>query len=109
MTNPSDDEMRDVLQTAEPYTVLILRPGPRRRAEGTDTILWEHGRRNMRLRAEGTLAIVIPIGDSEVSGIGILRGDIESARAAMADDPGIRAGVFVAELHAGHSFPGESL
>lgn len=63
----------------------------------------------MRLRAEGTLAIVIPIGDSEISGIGIFRGDIESARAAMADDPGILAGVFVVEFHVGHSFPGDSL
>ena len=106
---PTDAEMRALMQTVRPYTILILRPGPNRHMDGVDAIVWEHGRRNMRLRAEGSLAIVIPVGDQDISGVGVFRTDVEQTRAIMADDPGMRAGVFLAEFHTGMSFPGDSL
>lgn len=109
MDSPSDDEMNALLETARPYTIVILRPGPKRNMEGADSIVWEHGRRNMRLRSEGKLAIVMPVGDSEVSGLGIFRADLAEATSIMANDPGVRAGVFVAEFHSGVSFPGDKL
>ena len=106
---PSDDTMRALLNTAGPYTLLILRPGPNRHMEGVEPIIWEHGRRNMRLRAAGSLAIVMPVGDPEVSGIGIFRVSVDEAKALMDDDPCVLAGVLVPEYHAGMSFPGDSL
>ena len=109
MTSPTDDEMRELLRTVERYTILILRPGPNRQMDGVEGIIWEHGRRNMRLRAEGLLAVVMPVGDPDISGIGIFRASVEETTAIMADDPGVRAGVFVTEFHSGMGFPGDSL
>jgi hypothetical protein len=37
--------------------------GPNRRMEGVDGIIWEHGRRNFSLRADGLLSIICPVGD----------------------------------------------
>ena len=49
--------------------------GARHGEPGVDKILWEHGRRNFALRAEGLLAIVCPVNDgSQVKGVGILGG-----------------------------------
>jgi hypothetical protein len=101
--------MRELMQTVQRYTILILRPGPNRQMDGVESIIWEHGRRNMRLRAEGVLAIVMPVGDPEISGIGIFRASVDEATEIMADDPGVRAGVFVTEFYSGRSFPGDSL
>ena len=109
MGAPTDDEMRELMTTVRPYTILLLRPGPNRNMDGVGPVIWEHGRRNMQLRDEGVLAVVIPVGDAEVSGLGIFRVPLEEAQAIMADDPGVRAGVFLAEFHVGMSFPGDSL
>lgn len=109
MGEPTDDEMRALMGTVRPYTILILRPGPNRNMEDVGPVIWEHGRRNMRLRDEGSLAIVIPVGDAEISGLGVFRVPLDEARAIMAEDPGVRAGVFVAEFHVGMGFPGDSL
>jgi hypothetical protein len=109
MDSPSDEEMNALLETARPYTIVILRPGPRRNMEGADSIIWEHGRRNMRLRVEGKLAIVMPVGDPEISGLGVFRTDLAETRSIMADDPGVCEGVFITEFHSGMSFPGDAL
>ena len=73
-------------------------------------IIWEHGRRNFALRAEGVLAIVCPISDgSNVSGVGIFNATVEEVKKIMDEDPGVKAGVFIYEIHACRSFPGDSL
>ncbi len=108
----SDDVMRQTLHMSKGYCAVILKAGPNRHQAGVDAIIWEHGRRNMALRAAGVLPIVCAIGDgSEVSGIGVFNATltIEDARHIMDDDPGVQAGVFVYELHACRSFPGASL
>lgn len=106
----TDDDMRATLATSREYTTVILRAGPHYRDEGARAIVWEHGRRNMQLRADGQLAIVVPvIDDSEVCGIGIFDLDVAATTAVMEDDPGVRAGVFVYDVHPGRSFPGDSL
>ena len=51
----------------------------------------------------------MPVGDPEVSGIGIFRVSVDEAKAIMDDDPCVLAGVLVPEYHAGMSFPGDSL
>jgi hypothetical protein len=105
----SDDDMKRLLASSRPYTVVLLRPGPKRHEAGADKIVWEHGRRNMALRAAGTLSVVLPIGSPDVSGIGIFNCDVDATRAIMQGDPGVQAGVFVYDLYESRGFPGDAL
>ena len=110
MVTITDDEMRAMLPTTKTYTAVILKAGPNRRMDGADAIVWEHGRRNFSLRADGRLSIVLPISDgSDVSGIGIFNLDVDQTREVMDGDPGVEAGVFVYELHPCRGFPGSVL
>ena len=110
MTTITDEFMRKMLPTAKVYCLMILKAGPKRHEPGVEKIIWEHGRRNFALRADGVLPIVCPVADgSDVSGIGIFNASLEEARKIMDEDPGVKAGVFVYELHACRGFPGESL
>jgi hypothetical protein len=62
------------------------------------------------LRSAGLLAIVCPVSDgSEVNGVGIFTTSVEETQKMMDEDPGVKAGVFVYELHACRGFPGDSL
>ena len=110
MQEITDEYMRQMMPTAKNYCVVILKAGPNKQMEGVEKIIWEHGRRNFALRAEGALAIVCPVRDgSEISGIGIFNTSLEETKKIMDEDPGVQAGVFVYELHACRSFPGDSL
>ena len=110
MTNVSDETMRQLLTTSKEYCAIILKAGPKRNEPGADKIAYEHGRRNFVLRADGQLAIVCRINDgSGVSGIGIFTTSVEETKKIMDEDPGVKAGVFVYELHQSLSFPGDCL
>jgi len=110
MTTISDEFMRQMLAVSKVYSIVILKAGPNKHMEGAEKIIWEHGRRNFVLREEGVLPIVCPIADgSEVSGIGIFNAPVEEVQKIMDEDPGVKAGVFVYEVHACRSFPGASL
>jgi hypothetical protein len=110
MTEISDDFMRGMLSRSLEYSLVILRDGPNRDAPDRDRIVWEHGRRNFSLRADGDLAIVCPVRDgTDVCGVGIFTGSQEETRRIMDEDPGVRAGVFVYELHSCRSLPGDAL
>jgi hypothetical protein len=106
----SDDEMRAMLATTVPYTAVLLRHGPAYGGPETPGVVWEHGRRNFELRADGRLAIVLPVRDeSDLAGIGIFALDEAATRAVMDGDPGVRAGIFTYEVHPTRSFPGDAL
>ncbi len=110
MTTITDEYMRQMLPTARNYSIVILKSGPKRSQAGVEEIIWEHGRRNFALRADGILSIVCPVQDeSDVKGVGIFNASVEETRRIMDDDPGVKAGVFIYELHPGRSFPGDSL
>ncbi len=106
----SDEFMRQMMTTTKQYCIVILKAGPNKKMEGVEKIIWEHGRRNFALRADGILSIVCPISDgSNVSGIGIFHGSVAEVQKIMDEDPGVQAGVFIYELHPCRSFPGDSL
>lgn len=106
----TDDEMHAALRDTRPYTIVVLTKTAAYHAEGAPAIVWEHGRRNFALRAEGRLAIVCPVNDgSPVAGVGIFTGNPDEVRAILADDPAVRAGIFECELHPTRSFPGDAL
>ncbi len=110
MTPITDEYMRQMLPTAKTYCLMILKAGPKRHQPGAEKIIWEHGRRNFALRADGVMPIVCPVGDgSDVCGIGLFVTGLEETRHIMDEDPGVKAGIFVYELHACRSFPGISL
>jgi hypothetical protein len=115
VTNPiatdhiTDDYMNDRIGKARPYTLVVLKPTPEYFKPESREIVWEHGRRNMALQAEGIMPIVCPVGDNQISGIGIFNTDPDEARAIMADDPGVRAGIFTFEVHTCRGFPGDAL
>jgi uncharacterized protein YndB with AHSA1/START domain len=106
----TDDDMRALLPRARPYTAVLLRAGGAYGRPGADAVIWEHGRRNFELRAQGTLAIVCPVtDDTDLCGVGIFDGAPDEIAALMDDDPGVRAGVFTYEVHPVRSFPGDAL
>ena len=102
--------MPDVrLTKTKSYSLVVLKPTSAAFAEGSRPIVWEHGRRNVALQAAGIMPIVCAVGDQELAGIGIFNTDPDEARAIMADDPGVRAGIFIVEVHACRGFPGAAL
>jgi hypothetical protein len=106
----TDEYMRKMLSVAKDYCIVILRAGPIRSERGVEKILWEHGRRNFVLRADGLMPIVCRVADgSDVNGVGIFNASAEETKKIMDEDPGVKAGVFVYEVHACKSFPGDSL
>ncbi len=110
MPTITDEYMRGMLSKARDYSVVILKATPKRSEPGADKIVWEHGRRNFVLRADGLLSIVCPINDeSNVRGVSIFNASVEETRKIMDDDPAVKAGIFVYEVHACKSFPGDRL
>jgi hypothetical protein len=110
MTQITNEFMQQMLTTTGIYTVIILKSGPNKNQSGVEKIVWEHGRRNFALRADGLLSIVCPINDgSDVSGVGIFNASVDEVKKIMDEDPGVKAGVFVYEIHPCRSFPGDSL
>ena len=102
--------MRDNLAKTNGYTLMLLQQGPAWDTPDRDAIIWEHGRRNFALRADGVLAIVCPVpDDSTLCGIGVFDASEDQVVRIMDDDPGVRAGVFTYELHPVRSFPGDAL
>jgi len=105
-----DSSMRQALSRTKTYTLIILRSGPNRNKPGVEKIIWEHGRRNFALRADGLLSIVCPVADGgDISGVGIFNADIDEVKKIMDEDPGVKEGIFVYEIHACRSFPGDCL
>ena len=105
----TDDYMNDRISQAKTYALVVLRPTPAYFAAGSRPIVWEHGRRNMALQAAGIMPIVCPVGDEEVSGIGIFDTGPDEAQALMAGDPGVCAGLFTVAVHTCRGFPGDAL
>jgi hypothetical protein len=106
----SDDLMWQVRATTRSYTARILKHGPNYAMPGADHIIWEHGRRNMALRAAGVLAIACPISDGgDVAGVGIFKADPAEVERIMAGDPAVQAGVLTFEVHPARGIPGDQL
>jgi hypothetical protein len=79
MTEVTDAYMQEQLTKSREYSVVLLKAAKKYGQEGSDAVIWEHGRRNFILRDQGLLSIVCPvIDDTELCGIGIRPiGDVE--------------------------------
>ncbi len=110
MGHVSDDAIREIFRTTQSFTAVILRAGPNRHLADADAVIWEHGRRSLELRLDGKLRIICLVNDeSDVEGIGIMSTNLEETRRIMNEDPAIKSGVFVYEVHSTRSFPGDNL
>src|SRR3989442_15619203 len=86
----TDEFMRQMRSTTRQYCIVILKTGPKMNEAGVETIIWEHGRRNFALRADGVLSIVCPISDgSNVAGVSIFNAPVEEVKKIMDEDPGV--------------------
>ena len=110
MTTITDDFMRQMLSKTKSYSLVVLKATPKRNELDADKIVWEHGRRNFALRADGLLSIVCPVvGDGEVRGVGIFNTGTEEVKRIMDEYPAVKAGVLVYEIVSCRSFPGDFL
>ena len=110
MQQITDEYMQQMLMQTKSYTLMVLKPGPNVQRDDLQQIIWEHGRNNFKLRAEGLLSIVCPVAaEKDIVGIGIFNADKETVHTLLKDDVAIREGVFTYELMPVRSFPGDSL
>jgi hypothetical protein len=110
VTEITDNFMQQMISRTKNYRIVILKAGPNRNKAGVEKIIWEHGRRNFALREEGLLSIVCPVSDgSNVYGVGIFNATTDKAKRIMDEDPAVKEGVFVYEIHVCRSFPGDCL
>jgi len=107
----TDDYMKEMMATTKPFTLAILKKGPNFSTDSkVMAVIWEHGRRNFSLKADGVLPVVCPVrDDSEVAGVGIFTTDTEETKRILDGDPAIEAGILVYEVHPTRTFPGSSL
>ena len=112
----TDEMLQQARSTTKPYTVVVLRAGPRfempdpDRSSEVAKIIWAHGKRNYALPLAGLMPVVCPVGDgSGVTGISIFDTSPEDVDRIMSNDPGVQAGVFTYDIHPTRSFPGSSL
>ncbi|MBV9449711.1 MAG: hypothetical protein JO345_27840 [Streptosporangiaceae bacterium] len=110
MADITDEYMNEMLGKSRMYSAVLLKRGPEYSRPDGRTIIWEHGRRNFSLRAEGVLVVVCPVADdSGWAGIGIFDATPEDTARIMDGDPAIQAGVLSYEVHPVRGFPGDRL
>jgi len=106
----TDEFMKNRLTQARSYTLVILHKTAKMAEDGARAVVWEHGRRNMALGAEGVMPLVFPVNDgTDVSGVGVFLGSPDEVKVLMDGDPGVVAGLFTYEVHACRGFPGSKL
>jgi hypothetical protein len=106
----SDATLTAVRDSARPYTLVMLKTGPKYAMPDASRIIWQHGKRNLALRTAGLMPIICPVADgSGLCGVCLLDATPEDAERIMALDPGVQAGLFTYEIHPTRSFPGSTL
>jgi len=106
----TDEYMRNMLSKTKHYCIVLLSRGPNYNKVDKEKIIWEHGRRNFALRKGGLLPIVCPFTDeSNIAGLAIFNASIDQVKNTMDDDPAVKEGVLVYEVHDCKSFPGDCL
>jgi len=88
MTEITDEYMHEMLGKTKAYAVVILHAGENYTAPDAGATIFEHGRRNFALRAEGVLSIVGPVtDDTSVCGIGIFDAPVDEVVRIMNELP----------------------
>ena len=110
MTTITDEYMYEMFPKSREYTIVLLKEGPGANQPDVQKIIWEHGRRNFTLRADGILSVVCPVTEETgLSGLCIFNTTVDESRKIMNEDPAVQAGIFVYEVHPCRGFPGDRL
>ena len=110
-----DAFMRERLGRMRAYVLVIMRKGPTYespefRSAAQKAIIWEHGRRNMRLQAEGIMPLVGPVGGGgDLVGLCVFSVPEDEVRSLLDDDGAVRAGVLSYEVMNWFAAPGDRL
>jgi hypothetical protein len=108
-TTITDEQIRQLAETAKAYSLVLLWWGPERHMDGAEATELEHQRRMVSLRADGVIAILCPAVSDRLAGVAIMNVPPEEARDIMSADPCVQARMILSEVHACHSFPGDAL
>jgi predicted ester cyclase len=108
--------LREALAKVRPYTVCILKAGPRFQEPGparegwVADLIWEHGKRNYALYLAGLGRVVCPVADgSGTTGVTVFDADPGDVETIMRRDPAVQAGLFTFEIHPTQAFPESTL
>ena len=107
----TDNYMHNRWAQVKTYTLMVLKQNAESLNGDSRPIVWEHARRMMALQAARLVFIVCSCSSrtDPISGISIFNTNLDEARAIMADDPAVRAGIYTVEVHACRSWPGDAL
>jgi hypothetical protein len=105
----TDEQVRELAATAKPYSVALLWWAPARYHDGADATERAHQRRMVSLRADGTIAILCPVGSDTLAGVVIMNVTSDEANKIFEGDPCVQAGMMRYEVHPCHGFPGDAL
>jgi hypothetical protein len=108
-TTVTDEQVQQLVATASPYSLALLWWGTERFQDGADETERAHQRRMVSLRADGSIAILCPVGSETLAGVAIMTVPADDARKIMAGDPCVQAGMMRCEVHPCHGFPGDAL
>lgn len=108
-TTVTDEQVRQLAETAKPFSLALLRWTPDRHMDGAEATEAEHQRRMVSLRADGVIAILCPVGSDSLAGVAIMTPPLDEAREVMAADPCVQAGMMTCEVLPCHGFPGDTL
>ena len=105
----TNDQIQGLLATAKPLSVALLSWAPQRHQDGADAIELEHQRRMVSLHADGTIAVLCPVLSDTLAGVAVMTLTADEARAVMAGDPCVRAGMMTCEVQPCLGFPGDAV
>ena len=110
MAEISDEYIKEIHTKFKDYTIVLIKQIAKRKEAGADSVIWEHGRKNLSLREDGVLSIVCPVfGNDNLSGLYIFNTDADEAVKIMDSDPAVKAGIFRYEIYSCKGIPGDSL
>ncbi|HJR89201.1 MAG TPA: hypothetical protein VJ782_03470 [Aeromicrobium sp.] len=108
-THITDEQIQQLVATAQPYTVALLSWAPKRHQDGAAAIELEHQRRMTSLRADGVIAVLCPVLSDTLCGVAIMTVPADEARALMNEDPCVQAGMMTCEVQPCLGFPGDAM
>ena len=105
----TNDQVEELARSAVPYSLVILRWGPRRGTSDVAPVEAEHQRRMVQLRADGVIAILCPVASDSVCGVVVMNVTTTEAGTIMREDPCVRGQVMTYDVYQCHGFPGDRL
>jgi hypothetical protein len=108
-TTVTDEQIRQLGETAKPFSLALLWWGPERHMDGAEAIELEHQRRMVSLRVDGVIAVLCPGASETLAGVAVMTVPPEEAKQIMDGDPCVQAGMIRCEVYPGAGFPGDTV